>query len=323
VIEWLPHIVARIRASVHTKLLSAFLIIVLLLLGAAGAALQALAEVNRRAEDMVKLQRKIAAYRQLNHDTTGQLYSVASSLVKADEAELDATLRQLKQFGYDLDRLQFVAQTEKDVMRRARADYESFINIVTRAVELIRAGKSSEGRDMQLIEAAPLAERLDRLTNELVNKAEADMVVGLEARQQAYARSQRTVIAVALATVALALLLGYAMSQSLINPVKQMETRMREIAAGKFSLRVDVPNRDELGALAADLNRMSAELGRLYGQLEAANRHKSEFLASMSHELRTPLSAIIGFSEALNDGMFGASPAIHSSLRASPAVVDQ
>jgi signal transduction histidine kinase len=307
VIEWLPHIVARIRASVHTKLLSAFLIIVLLLLGAAGAALQALAEVNRRAEDMVKLQRKIAAYRQLNHDTTGQLYSVASSLVKADEAELDATLRQLKQFGYDLDRLQFVAQTEKDVMRRARADYESFINIVTRAVELIRAGKSSEGRDMQLIEAAPLAERLDRLTNELVNKAEADMVVGLEARQQAYARSQRTVIAVALATVALALLLGYAMSQSLINPVKQMETRMREIAAGKFSLRVDVPNRDELGALAADLNRMSAELGRLYGQLEAANRHKSEFLASMSHELRTPLSAIIGFSEALNDGMFGAS----------------
>jgi len=68
---------------------------------------------------------------------------------------------------------------------------------------------------------------------------------------------------------------------------------------------VAVPNRDELGALAANLNRMSDELGRLYQQLEAASRHKSEFLANMSHELRTPLNAIIGFSEVLQQRMFG------------------
>jgi signal transduction histidine kinase len=40
-------------------------------------------------------------------------------------------------------------------------------------------------------------------------------------------------------------------------------------------------------------------------QIEAANRHKSEFLANMSHELRTPLNAIIGFSEVLQEKLFG------------------
>ena len=84
-----------------------------------------------------------------------------------------------------------------------------------------------------------------------------------------------------------------------------MDARFKAIASGDFSGHVAIPNRDELGALAADLNRMNQELGRLYQQLEAASRHKSESLANMSHELRTPLNAIIGFSEVLQERMFG------------------
>ena len=297
--QGLPRWVARRRATIHTKLLAAFLLIVLLLLITAAVGLSALSEMNRRAQETAQLQRKIAAYRQLSHDSITQLYGVSTALLQPEERRLDATLRQLKQFGYDLDRLQFLAQDEIAVMGRVRVAFEEFIKIVTRAVELIREGKSDEGRKLQLSVASPLADRLERLTNELVNKAEADLVGGIELANNAYVRSRQTVIVCAIVSLVLALGLGYMISWSIISPIKQMESRMSEIAGGNFANRVAIPNRDELGALAVDLNRMSEELGRLYAQVEAerenaerANLDKSRFLAAASHDLRQPMHAL-------------------------------
>jgi len=58
-------------------------------------------------------------------------------------------------------------------------------------------------------------------------------------------------------------------------------------------------------ALAIQNARLFREIEDKSRQLEVASQHKSEFLANMSHELRTPLNAIIGFSEVLNERMFG------------------
>ena len=57
--------------------------------------------------------------------------------------------------------------------------------------------------------------------------------------------------------------------------------------------------------IAVENVRLFNEIQDKTRQLEAANRHKDEFLASMSHELRTPLNAVIGFSEVLLERMFG------------------
>ena len=294
-------LVARVPARVQSKQLAAFLAIaaLLIILGAVG--LEALSGVNRRTDELIKLQRKIEAYRQVQHDTTSQLYSVATALLQGDEQTLSSTLRQLNQFGYDVDRLEFVAKDEVELIDQFRRDYDRFVGVVTQVIELIRAGKAAEARQMQLRDSTPLADRLERLTNQLVNKAELDVVAGIEASAETYETAQWIVIAFAVGSIALALGLGYAISWSLIGPVKEIEKRLDQVAAGQFAERVHVVNRDELGVLASNVNRMCEELGRLYQQLEMASKHKSQFLANMSHELRTPLNAIIGVTEMLRE----------------------
>jgi signal transduction histidine kinase len=295
----LPRLVGRVPATVHSKLLVAFLTIVVLLITVGVVGLQLLSGVNRRAEEMVKLQRKIAAYRQLQHGTTAQLYSITSALLLADERALAGTLRQLNQFGYDLDRLQLVAKDEAELLGQVQKNYDQFVHIITKVVDLIRAGKVHEGRELQVAEASPLADRLERLTNQLVNRAAADAVASIETSHAAYLTSRWVVIGFAVGSIGLALMLGYAFSWSLIGPVKEMDARLKQIASGDFSQHVEVLNRDELGTLAANLNRMNDELGQLYKQLDTANRYKSDFLASMSHEFRTPLNAIIGYGRLI------------------------
>jgi signal transduction histidine kinase len=111
-------------------------------------------------------------------------------------------------------------------------------------------------------------------------------------------------------------------SWSFILPVREAQGFLGQIAKGDFSANIAVANRDEFGALAAQMNHMSRELHQLYddqrqaahqlrvlnAELEQASRAKSNFLASMSHELRTPMNAILGFTEMIRDGLYGEIP---------------
>ncbi|HEY1888206.1 MAG TPA: HAMP domain-containing sensor histidine kinase, partial [Roseiarcus sp.] len=221
---------------------------------------------------------------------------------------LSSALRQINQFGYDLDRVAFVAKDEYALLGHVREEYSRFISIATRVLELARARQTSEARQVQTTELAPLGDRLERLTNQLVNRAEADMVNGLDASRETYETSRVHVVAFALGGFVLTLALGYAISWSIIKPVREIDDRLNRIALGDFSQKVVVANRDELGALAQHVNSACEELRELYMRLEDASRHKSQFLANMSHELRTPLNAILGFGELILDGVYGDVP---------------
>ena len=317
--------VGRLPATLRTKLLVTILMLAGLLVLVTVLGIRFLGQSNARVENLSVLQRRVAQYGQLAAyaDVVRQGLS-ARSTGSPDQARYTgvkpipggsrwfltdltiSTLLTQLYASFQEDEFEFVPPpSDERVLRKIRADYAKVAAAVATIQRLDRTNVGGFAFAPYLRAAIAAGDDLNTRATNLSFRTSSVTASVVAANRRANASSRNLFVGVSAASVVLALGLGLLLSWSVIGPIRRTEARLEAISSGDFSGRLDVPNRDELGSLARNVNRMNDELRRLYGELETASRHKSEFLANMSHELRTPLNAIIGFSQVLQQRLFG------------------
>jgi PAS domain S-box-containing protein len=282
----LVHRVARIRTSVHAKLLGAFLLSALLLIAMGAMSLQIITTVSRHSRLLDQGRERVDAARQAEQTLGVQMSATRNALLLRDDAAIESILREKNRFDATLARLQEGAQPgEREIIERLRAAHARVVAAMGRVAGLIRDGQHDEAMAVHLGDGQPLYREITALVTRVVQVEEAGMA---ELRQHVELVNRRAVLLVvgfAAASILLALVLGFVTSWSFILPVRQAQAFLGRVAKGDFGGTIDVPNRDEFGALADRMNQMSRDLQRLREDerrlveaLEGRNRDLTESL---------------------------------------------
>ncbi|MGG2106657.1 HAMP domain-containing sensor histidine kinase [Lysinibacillus pakistanensis] len=82
------------------------------------------------------------------------------------------------------------------------------------------------------------------------------------------------------------------LSKKALNPIRKVIESTHRVAAGDFSVKVDIKGIGELEELSESFNKMTQELSSI-------ETLRSDFINNFSHEFKTPIMSIRGFANLL------------------------
>ncbi len=122
----------------------------------------------------------------------------------------------------------------------------------------------------------------------------------------------------------ISLTLMLSLADTLRRAIVVLMRAARRMAAGHLDTAVPVESGDELATLAADMQRMAANLAEAQRMQRALEDARRDLVSGISHDLRTPLNAVQAVASALADGVVAEEPAtVAHYVRELDAQVDR
>ena len=286
--------VAGIRASVHTKLLGGFLVVTLLFIIMAVVSLDALLSTTRQSRLLDQAHERVSWAQQIEHALARQMQFTTLALLSQDEATVAKILRENNRFNSMLPKLEAEGSAEQQgLIEQLRSSQDDAMEVTADMANAIRDKRLGGVTDA-------LLHRLERLDDEITARVgrlvEAEQSRMARLRDSVDAANRRSLILTsvfAVIAVLFAWLCGFVISWSFILPVREAQSFLRHVAAGRFNRSITVPNRDEFGALADNLNHMNQELRRL----DEEQRRAASELGRLNEQLTGSVAQLTALGE--------------------------
>jgi two-component system sensor histidine kinase ArlS len=95
------------------------------------------------------------------------------------------------------------------------------------------------------------------------------------------------------------IMVGTAISNMIISPIKALNTATKQFAKGDLTSRAVVTAQDEVGELSRTYNAMADSIHEMINKLNYEKEKQKNFFDNFTHEIRTPLTTILGYTDLL------------------------
>ena len=162
--------IAKIRATVHTKLLAAFLVIAVLLLGMGAMSILVIGRMNAQADELLRLHQLNTHAREAIYGVTAQSHFRAMALITRIDSWNDKIAIAKEAFTEDLDALEAIGgpgvQASVDRMREIDSRFAEAGGEVLRLYE---AGEFDQALDLHISAEHEISHELEDELNVLID----------------------------------------------------------------------------------------------------------------------------------------------------------
>ncbi|MGJ3703219.1 methyl-accepting chemotaxis protein [Variovorax sp. AFSI2.2] len=284
--------------TIRQRILASFAAVLALMIVMGAVAYACLARV---AEDATIIQKDavpgMAVSGQLTAAWLDNFALTQKHVLETEDADMRRIVAQLQVNRASLEKLsrnyETTIHTAKD-----RENFDAFLNlrapylrVQDDVLRLSTENKNSEARTLLHDQLDP---QFAKIRTALQAVADFNTSNGEEAARQIMGDVTTAIVAIVISLAAgllLALVLGYALLQSITRPLGRLLTAADAISTGDFTQRLDLERRDEFGSLAQGFNRMTEQLTVLFGQVQKSgiqvNTSATEIAATSKEQQAT------------------------------------
>ncbi len=277
-----------------TKLLLGFGLVIAMLIAVAAAGVQGMQRMDT-AMDVLYENHAMG----LNQVKDANVFLIKSSravrnaILDDNEADIRQRMSDLVRYregftatisGYEKTLL---LQANRDKTAALRRRFEELGPKQDRVVGLALAGKDAEAK-AGLKEIRAMADQVESALDEQEAGKLALMQKSAGEAQQTYEAARTAMLATTVGALVLALVLAMTLGRIIANPLKEAATVLGRVAEGDFTVRLDTHSKDEVGQMAASLNRAVEDMRSALTEIRSRSGEVSEAaenLASASEEL--------------------------------------